>query len=168
MTVYRFVFLSAVTLGLLSTLQPRSSYAQQFVVDDAAIADYRACQLEAWHGRLSCRILPACSFSPRFELTAGIGFLDDHGNGRETEYVVEAKYVFREMQPNGVGFDYGPGAVRACPPLPGTSPQTGDGDLLLEQTSTGSGQCAPYHINRRHQRSIDLLFHRHCLPGSLT
>lgn len=84
--------------------------AQQFVVDDAAIVDRGACQLEAWSGESSTWLLPACQFIPRTELTLGAGFVPDNG-GRSWEWVAQAKVNLREMQDNmaGVGLVFGVG-----------------------------------------------------------
>lgn len=97
------VLLLAAALPLAAALlAPRTATAQQFVTDDAAVVDRRACQLEAWHGEVASWILPACQFIPNLELTAGIGFLE-HGDGRDTEYVVQGKYLLRELTPGGFG-----------------------------------------------------------------
>jgi hypothetical protein len=84
--------------------------AQQFVVDDAAIVDRGACQLEAWTGESSTWLLPACQFIPRTELTLGAGFVPENG-GRSWEWVAQAKVSLREMQDNtaGVGLVFGVG-----------------------------------------------------------
>jgi hypothetical protein len=104
----RLAGISAVIMALSA-----DAFAQQFVVDDAEIADRGACQLEAWHGQTGSWILPACQFIPNLEITAGIGFVDEDGDTRDFEYVVQGKYIFRELQPNdfaiglvaGFGFD---------------------------------------------------------------
>jgi hypothetical protein len=76
------------------------SGAQQFVTDDAEIVDYRACQLEGWHGESASWALPACQLIRNLELTAGVGQLSANGETR-TEYVLQAKTVLRELQPGG-------------------------------------------------------------------
>jgi hypothetical protein len=88
-------------LACLLTALPSALPAQQFVVDDVAIVEFRACQVEAWHGEAASWIVPACHFIPNVELSAGIGFVG-HG-GRDVEYVLPAKYMHIEPRPGGVG-----------------------------------------------------------------
>lgn len=92
------------TLVGLATFSARLVSAQQFVVDDAEIVDRNACQFEAWHGQTGSWILPACQFIPSLEISAGIGFVDEGGDTRDVEYVVQGKYIVRELQPNDVAF----------------------------------------------------------------
>jgi hypothetical protein len=56
-------------------LLPAAAEAQQFATDDAGIADYRACQVEAWRGETASWLLPACHFIRNLEITAGMGFV---------------------------------------------------------------------------------------------
>jgi hypothetical protein len=108
----RAVVMAAVAASIAVFFAPTAD-AQQFVVDDAEIVDRNACQFEAWHGQSASWILPACQFIPNLEITAGIGFVDEGGDTRDIEYVVQGKYLFRELQPNdfsigfvaGFGFD---------------------------------------------------------------
>lgn len=61
-------------LFLLCASFPAQLGAQQLATDDAGIVDYRACQLEAWHGQCSSWLLPACSPVRNPELTFGLGW----------------------------------------------------------------------------------------------
>jgi hypothetical protein len=90
---------TSLAAGLLAA---SGAHAQQFVTDDAAITDRGACQLEAWYGEAASWVLPACHFVREFELTGGIGFVND-GEGRSTEYVLQGKYLLREMTSNSFG-----------------------------------------------------------------
>jgi hypothetical protein len=94
---------AALVAACLALFLPAPGAAQQFVTDDAAIADRGACQLEAWHGRTESRIEPACTLLPNMELTAGVGWIDEGGPDREVEWALEAMYLFREMAPGRVG-----------------------------------------------------------------
>lgn len=94
----------AAVAASLAIFFARPADAQQFVVDDAEIVDRNACQFEAWHGQTGSWILPACQFIPNLEITAGIGFVDEGGDTRDVEYVVQAKYLFRELRPNDIAF----------------------------------------------------------------
>lgn len=78
-------------IALMGALPAAPAGAQQYVVDDAAIVDPNACQVEAWHGERSSWILPACQLLGNVEISAGVGFLDEGEGLRETEYAVEAK-----------------------------------------------------------------------------
>jgi hypothetical protein len=88
---------------------PAEAGAQQFVTDDAALVDLRACQFEAWLGQTASWILPACRPIRGLELTAGIGYLAVDGEA-SAEYVVQAKTVFRELAPGGLGIGLVAGA----------------------------------------------------------
>lgn len=92
-------------------LAPGPAETQQYVVDDAAIVNYRACQVEAWHGERASWILPACQLGRNVELTVGAGFVDEGNSHRETKYAVEAKTLFRPLDTNswGVGLVLGVG-----------------------------------------------------------
>jgi hypothetical protein len=74
--------------------------AQQLVTDDATIVEYRACQLEAWHGRRDSWILPACQPVRNLEVTLGAGFLRNRAGGRSPELLLQAKTL---LQPIGDG-----------------------------------------------------------------
>jgi len=100
--VTRRLFVPGAAALALCLVLPSASRAQQFVTDDAALTDFRACQLEAWHGESSSWILPACQPLRNLEITAGIGFIPETG-ARSTEYVLQGKALFRELTPNGVG-----------------------------------------------------------------
>jgi hypothetical protein len=86
---------------LLLVLAPRGVQAQQFYTDDAAIVDAGACQVEGWYGETALWLLPACHFVPNLELTVGLGVLQDAG--QRLEYVVQGKYLLRDVSPRGVG-----------------------------------------------------------------
>ncbi len=109
---------SALGLALAGTALAAPVGAQQYVVDDAAIVEFRACQAEAWHGRRSSWILPACQLLGNLEISAGVGFLDEGGGVRETEYAVEAKTLFRPLEPDG----WGMGLVVGVGPNPSAAP----------------------------------------------
>lgn len=79
-------------------LLPGTGSAQQFVVDDAAIAGPRSCQLEAWWGEAEAWVLPACQFIPRTEITLGFSHLDAGFGGRDFHGVVEGKLLLRDSE----------------------------------------------------------------------
>jgi hypothetical protein len=81
---------------------PTPAATQQFVTDDAGIVDFRACQLEGWHGESASWVLPACQPIRHLEITAGVGFIPENGS-RAVEYVLQAKHVPPEVEPGHVG-----------------------------------------------------------------
>lgn len=105
----------AVAVALAFFVTP--ALAQQYVVDDAEIVDYRACHVEAWHGERASWILPACQPVRNLEVAAGVGFIDDGFGARETEYAIEAKTLFRPLSTN----DWGAGLVVGVGPNPSAS-----------------------------------------------
>jgi hypothetical protein len=40
---------------------------------------------------------------PNLDLTAGVGFVAGGPGRRSAEFVIQGKYLFREMPPNGLG-----------------------------------------------------------------
>jgi hypothetical protein len=87
----------------VAALPPRAP-AQQFVTDDAAITEYRACQLEAWHGQRASWIQPACTPVRNLEVTLAVGFLDAGGPGRERDVLLQGKTLFRPLQAGDWGW----------------------------------------------------------------
>lgn len=90
------------TLLLFSVALAPCCRAQQFVTDDAAVVEYRAVQLEGWHGESSSWILPAFQLIPNLEITTGIGRVVEEGV-RKTEYVAQGKYLFQERTDSSLG-----------------------------------------------------------------
>lgn len=84
---------------------------QQYITDDAAITEYRACQIQMWHGERSSWMLPVCTPLPGVELSLGfIAVWEDDADGH-FEYTAQAKTVMRPLAMNswGVGFVLGTG-----------------------------------------------------------
>ena len=84
--------------------------ARPFFTDDARVVDKGHCQLESFYKEQRTYsgsefwFLPACnpSFMPMangLELTVGGNRIEDEKNS-----IVQAKYLFRELQTNGIGF----------------------------------------------------------------
>lgn len=89
----------AARLGLMAaalTLLPLSSHAQQWVVDDAAITEPGACQVEAWWGEAERWFLPACTLLPRTEITLGAGWFDRGLDRLDGHLFAEAKLLARD------------------------------------------------------------------------
>lgn len=65
--------------------------AQQYITDDAAITEFRACQMQIWHGERSSWALPVCTPIRNLEISAGlIAVWRDEADGHP-EYVVQVK-----------------------------------------------------------------------------
>jgi hypothetical protein len=88
--------------ALLALLIPPVLHAQQFLTDDAAMAAFPACQVEAWRGETETRIEPACRLVRGLEVTLGLGFNPDRLERME-EFALELKTHLVPPRPGGVG-----------------------------------------------------------------
>lgn len=105
------MFRSLLYAGLGITALPSMSGGQQYITDDAAITEFRACQIQVWHGQRSSWALPVCTPFRNLEVSAGlIAVWKDEGDGHP-EYVVQIKSVLIPMnaRPWGLGFILGTG-----------------------------------------------------------
>jgi hypothetical protein len=141
--------LFASVLAALLAILGQPSLAQQFVVDDAAITDPGACQIEAWLGEAAAWILPACSPLASTEITLGLGYADQsHGAhiDRHVEYAAQAKVNVRADAPGAIGasvvagFGFRPFAQATGMPLEGLF-------LYLPITYSLPGERAMVHLN---------------------
>ncbi|HUQ48365.1 MAG TPA: hypothetical protein VM053_09005 [Gemmatimonadaceae bacterium] len=90
---------------------PSVSGSQQYVTDDAALTEYRACLIQLWHGERSSWALPACTPLHDLEVSAGlVAVWKDEGDGHP-EYVAQLKSIlFRNKGGRfGVGLVVGTG-----------------------------------------------------------
>jgi hypothetical protein len=90
---------------LLST----SVKAQQFVVDDAGVTDHRSFQVEAWYGIYSSWFLPAYGLFPGLEFTPGLGYVRDEDGEYDFAYVLQMKYVHRDVDLHKIGWGFAAG-----------------------------------------------------------
>ena len=86
--------------------------AQQYITDDAALTEFRACQLQMWHGERSSWLLPVCTPVKNLELSLGlIEVWHDSTNGHHLEYIAQAKTLFKPLATDswgaGLVFGYG-------------------------------------------------------------
>ena len=105
------MFRSLLYAGLGITALPSMSGGQQYITDDAAITEFRACQIQVWHGQRSSWALPVCTPFRNLEVSAGlIAVWKDEGDGHP-EYVVQIKSVLIPMNARswGLGFVLGTG-----------------------------------------------------------
>jgi hypothetical protein len=83
---------------LLAFAAPSVASAQQYITDDAAITQYRACQLQVWYGERSSSALPVCTPIRNLEMSLGlIAVWADEGDGRP-EYVAQVKTLLPHLQ----------------------------------------------------------------------
>ncbi len=100
-----------ICVGFGVSVLPSISGGQQYITDDAAITDFRACQVQVWHGQRSSWALPVCS--PLRNLEASVGLIavwEDEGEGH-AEYVAQLKTILipRDGRRWGLGFVIGTG-----------------------------------------------------------
>ena len=90
---------------LLSILSSPSQATRPLITDDARIIDAQSCQLESWvkHGRDGDEVwaLPGCNFTGNLELTLGGAQSRNDGAVRESAYLLQAKILFKTLEPNG-------------------------------------------------------------------
>ncbi|TVP43842.1 MAG: hypothetical protein EA350_12880 [Gemmatimonadales bacterium] len=96
-SIARFISMSLSAFVAASFLtSPLSLHAQQMVVDDAAITEPGACQVEAWWGEAEQWVLPACTLLPRTEVTLGAGWFDRGAGSTDPHLFAEAKLLARD------------------------------------------------------------------------
>lgn len=77
--------------------------AQQYITDDAAITEYKACQLQLWHGERSSWLLPVCTLFRGAELSAGLIVMRESRKHYHTEYVAQVKTLLRPLSSKSYG-----------------------------------------------------------------
>lgn len=103
-------------LLVIALLLPHSGSeaARPFVTDDARITGPQSCQLETWirQYRASTEywVLPACNPVGNLELTLGAGHAVYQAYAT-SDYVFQAKTLFQELTPGGVGWGLAIGKV---------------------------------------------------------
>jgi hypothetical protein len=107
----------------LMCMPPSARAARPMVTDDARITDPGACQLEAWQKNLRDGrerwAFPACNPTGNLEITLGVNDLPGDDGGRLTDYLLQAKTLFRELETNGYGWGLAAGVVAHADPMPG-------------------------------------------------
>jgi len=103
----RFFAMGLAAIAASALVSPASSEAQQWMVDDAAITESGACQIEAWWGETERWMLPACTLVPRTEITLGTGWFDRGADQRALHGFAQVKVLGRDAE----GTRWGWGAV---------------------------------------------------------
>ncbi len=97
--------------------------AGPFVTDDAAIAAPHSCQLEAWkrfnRQGYEVFVLPACNPFENWELTLGQISTTVTEGERERQNLIQAKTVFRPIQPEQIAWGLSFGSTIHRHPSPG-------------------------------------------------
>ena len=89
----RSTFRCLVCAGLCVFVLPSISGGQQYVTDDAGITQFKACQIQIWHGQRSSWALPVCTLFQNLEVSAGlIAVWKDEADGHP-EYVAQLKSI---------------------------------------------------------------------------
>ena len=82
--------------------------ARPMVTDDARLTKGGSCQVETWikaySGGHEFWALPACNPFGNFELTLGTAASKLSGETTSHDYIVQAKTLFKELNPDGWGF----------------------------------------------------------------
>ena len=90
--------------------------ARPFVTDDARLTTAGSCQLENWTRvyRESKEIwaLPACNPTGNFELTVGAGYASNNGENGTSDYLYQAKTLFRQLKSDDWGIGLAIGTIR--------------------------------------------------------
>ncbi|MBN9367362.1 MAG: hypothetical protein J0H59_10040 [Comamonadaceae bacterium] len=106
------------TLLALAALLPwgAAQAARPMVTDDARIVDAKACQVESWVKRnqdsTEYWAQPACNFTGNLELSLGGARGKDDGGTQTTDIVLQAKTLFKPLEPDGWGWGLAVGHVR--------------------------------------------------------
>jgi len=101
-----------ILLSILFYAQPAWS-ARPFVTDDARLTNSGSCQLESWTRIYSDSTefwaLPACNPTGNFEVTLGAGLSTANDVKDTSDYVIQAKTLFKVLETNswGIGLSIG-------------------------------------------------------------
>ena len=103
-------------LALAAALPAPAHAARPLSTDDARIVDPRACQLESWVRRNEDRTefwaIPACNLTGNLELGIGGSRTREAGETHTTDVQVQAKTIFKALEPNGWGAGLAVGHLR--------------------------------------------------------
>lgn len=101
-------------MALLIPLQ--SMAARPFVTDDARLTTAGSCQLESWMrvypDSKEVWALPACNPTGNLEFTVGGGRAKNDGEQATSDYVFQAKTLFRPLETNDWGWGLAVGTIR--------------------------------------------------------
>lgn len=97
--------------------------ARPFVTDDARLTTGGSCQLESWTRVYADSkefwALPACNPTGNLEITFGGGQSQPKAGPATTDYLIQAKTLFRALETNGWGWGLAVGTIRHTDINPG-------------------------------------------------
>ena len=121
---------SAACLLVAALAAPAAYAARPFVTDDARLTTAGSCQVESWSriypSSTELWALPACIPGGNFEVTAGGGLARPDAASSSSDYIVQAKTLFRSLTPGGWGLGMALGRV--------VHPEVNPGPNLLGNT----------------------------------
>ncbi len=105
-----------ILLPILCVVSDTAWAARPFVTDDARLTTAGSCQLESWArvypNSEELWALPACNPTGNLEITLGGGAAKLEGDARWTDdYVLQAKTLFKTLEPNGWGIGLAIGTI---------------------------------------------------------
>lgn len=98
--IFRASFIAA-AISLL--MLANAAYAQQFIVDDAAVTTERSFQVETWYGEFESEFIPAIAVTSWLEAGAAFVF-DSKDDFSFAGYALEAKAVSGDFEETGQAF----------------------------------------------------------------
>lgn len=132
----------------LSTMQ--SWAARPFVTDDARLTTASSCQLESWIRKYpdssELWILPACNFGGNLEITMGGGGAKNTDSTTTSDYIFQAKTLFRPLTSNNFGWGLSLGTVRHPEINPGPN-QLGNTYAYLPFSASFENDAIIMHTN---------------------
>ena len=109
----RLSMLTILGAALMAALPAQA--ARPFMTDDARLTTEGSCQLESWTRHYSQRTelwaLPACNPGGNLEITAGVGRFQADGQPGSRDQELQAKTLFRHLQPNDWGWGLALGRI---------------------------------------------------------
>lgn len=112
--LHRILFFSLFYLSLPGL---SAHAARPFVTDDARLTTGGSCQIESWTRSYAASLetwaLPACNPTGNLEFTLGTGhaYFDDAAMHNSTDYIYQAKTLFRKLDTHSTGIGLAVGMV---------------------------------------------------------
>ena len=126
--------------------------ARPFVTDDARLTTAGSCQPESWtriyQDSTEVWALPACNPTGNLELTLGTGraYYDAAGREAVSDYIYQAKTLFRQLETNGYGWGLSAGTVRHPAVNPGPNLH-GNTYVYLPVSASFADDVLVIHLN---------------------
>ncbi|MCH8567561.1 MAG: hypothetical protein LAT67_04830 [Balneolales bacterium] len=98
-----FIRIAIMVVVSVFLLVGQAAYAQQFIIDDAAVTTERSIQIESWYGEFESEFVPAISVTSWLEAGVALAF-DTKDNFSFAGYALEAKAVSADFEEAGRAF----------------------------------------------------------------